>query len=100
MVNANKCTQESILESLKSGKYYSTNGPEIHEININDSGCLQIKTSPVNIIRLAGPGGAGINVRGDELVDFAEFKIPDWKYIYIELVDKNNKKAITNNILY
>ena len=45
MVQAESCTRESILESLRKGNFYATLGPEIHQIEMNHNE-IRVQCSP------------------------------------------------------
>jgi len=100
VVNAEECTQESIMDSIRSGNFYSSCGPEIHSISLNGNQ-LDVKTSPVQFARLVGQGPRGDRLGTDQSqpIESLSFEIPsDWKYIYLELEDVDGKKAWTNNL--
>lgn len=100
VVNAEECTQESIMISIRSGNFYSTCGPEIHSISF-DGTTLNAKTSPVQFARVVGDGPRGdrIATSQSQPIESCSFKIPDnWKYAYLELEDVHGKKAWTNSL--
>jgi hypothetical protein len=100
MVNAAERTREAIMDSIESGRFYSSCGPEI--VGIEASGrTVHIRTSPVSYIRAVGPGGRGHRVGGFSGETFveAEFDIsPEWQYAYIEVEDSHGRRAWTNNL--
>ncbi len=100
MANATECTRTSILQALRTGNYYSSCGPEFHQIEYH-AGKVQVTTSPVQLIRLVGPGkfgkhiGAAVNA---ELTS-AEIEIPQhWSYAYLEIEDHQRRRAWTNTL--
>ena len=67
MIKAEKLTYDSIVDALLKGNFYSSMGPEIKELYVED-GVLHVKTSPVEKIyvlmegrncykKVAKPGG-------------------------------------------
>ncbi len=100
MVNAAECSREAILRALRAGNYYSSCGPEFSQIEYRD-GKVQVTTSPVQMIRLVGPGkfGKAIGVSYDAELTSAEFEIPDhWAYAYVEIEDNHKRRAWTNTL--
>ena len=95
MVNALSCTRESILQALKSGNYYSTQGPRFESIRLqNDK--IVVETSPVCITRLIGPRSNGRRIVS-AAATHSEFELPsDWSYLRLEIEDENGKLAWTN----
>lgn len=53
MVKSKDLTQKSILDSIKLGNFYSTTGPEIYEISIEENK-LHVSCSPVRSIYVIG----------------------------------------------
>ncbi len=104
MVNARERTHESILSAIRAGNYYSTSGPEFYDISIRDER-IHVETSPVQFIKLVGPAWKGHGraigmLENAEPITSADFDIPHgWKYAYIEIQDRQNRCAWTNNLL-
>ena len=97
-VNAKACERESITDAIRAGNFYSSCGPEIHTLEFDGTN-VWIKTSPVQFIRLAGPGSYGIRIgsHGDEPIDQATIPIQqDLPYAYIEIEDMQGRRAWTN----
>jgi hypothetical protein len=53
-VKAETLTPESILAALKAGHYYSSTGPQIHDIRVEPGRCIYVRCSPVESIFFAG----------------------------------------------
>ncbi len=49
MVKAEELSQEAILKALEAGAFYSTSGPEIHDLRLED-GVVTVRCSPVEHI--------------------------------------------------
>lgn len=99
-VNCQHLSRNEIQSAIKSGRFYSTCGPEIKNI-IYDNNTVSIKTSPVKFIRLVGPAWYGKRSvkNGDRAINYAEFEVPDdWDYAYIEIEDHQSKRAWTNTL--
>ena len=100
MVNAHACTAESILSAIREGHFYSSCGPQIHSLHY-DGDQLEIATSPVQFIRVAGPGSLGQRIGSfdDQRLTSASLQLPqDWDYVYLEIEDEYGRRAWTNTL--
>ncbi len=95
MVNARELSAEAVLTAIRRGNYYSTCGPEFHDIRC-DGENLFVRTSPVQFVRLAGPGWLGRRLGSFDgrLMTEAELPVPrDWDYAYLEIEDEARRRA-------
>jgi len=101
MVNARECTAPGIMDAIRRGNYYSSQGPEFYEISLSENE-LQLRFSPARFIRLVGPGPAGMRrgtYAGDLLTE-TRFTLPnEWRYLYAEIEDEHGHRAWTNHLL-
>ena len=67
-VQAERLDPDEILESLKAGRYYSSQGPEIHDIRIEDDH-IHVACSPVAVISAQGMGSRSKYVKGDAMTE-------------------------------
>jgi hypothetical protein len=106
MVRADTLEPESILAALKQGHYYSSQGPQIHELSL-DGDELTIGCSPVNAISIMGNnsrtvGRFGRAITGATLslsdleTSWVEVQMSPW--IRIAVIDAAGKRAWTNPI--
>ncbi|NLS78561.1 MAG: hypothetical protein GXY76_15010 [Chloroflexi bacterium] len=98
MVNAPACTPEAVVSAVRAGNFYSTLGPEFHDIRA-EGRRVTIQTSPVQFARLVGPRhlGARIGDFGGTTFTTATFDVPEsWSYAYLEIEDVYGKRAWTN----
>jgi len=105
-VKSESLTREAITSALKAGQFYSSTGPAIETLELDESG-VYIKTSPVDRIGLIGPGPGGRVVAASkgETISEAEFKFdgrvgPAAKYLRLQAVDQHGKAAWTNPIVW
>ena len=100
VVNTHEWSAASVLGAIRRGNYYSSCGPEFRTIE-SDGHTVQITTSPVQFIRLVGPGPLGARLGsfdGAELTA-ASFVIPaEWAYVYLEIEDSHGRRAWTNTL--
>jgi hypothetical protein len=105
-VKAETLEPEALLEALKAGQYYSSQGPQIHEIAI-DGDELWIASSPVNAIGVVGHNSRSAGRYGRAITEaridlgmlgksWTEVKRSPW--IRIVLIDPAGKRAWTNPI--
>ena len=98
MINAPELTRENVTSAIRSGNYYSTCGPELHAIEW-DGRALSVRTSPVQFVRLVGPGFCGLRqgAFNGSLMSQAVFEAPEeWEYMYLEVEDAQGRRAWTN----
>ena len=99
-VHAESLTPEAILESLKAGRYYSSQGPEIRNIQIS-GGDIHIECSPASAIILQGRGARSEHQLGSGLLkaSFPTKKFED-AYVRVTIRDQSGKKAWSNPIWF
>ena len=98
MVNAADCSQDNILEAIRNGNFYATQGPSFRTIEYGENS-VRVETSPATYIRLIGPRQTGqwIHALDKDPVCRAEFELtPDWNYARLEIEDAAGKRAWTN----
>lgn len=92
-VNAESSSKEDILKALKTGNYYSSQGPTL-DVKVKD-GYLYVETSPVEEI-VFYTGKAYVpdrSITGTDLT-CGRYKIkPEDKFVRVEIKDKNNNYA-------
>jgi hypothetical protein len=102
MVNALDCTQQEILENIRRGNFYATQGPEFKTIEYGENS-VSVETSAVNYARLIEPRRTGKRVHaiGKEPICRAEFELPrDWPYARLEIEDSVGKRAWSNPLWF
>jgi hypothetical protein len=98
MVNAAECSRKEILEGMRQGNFYATQGPDFKTIEYGED-TVTVETSPVTYVRLIGPRRTGewIHAIGKEPICRAEFELPrDWPYARLEIEDAVGKRAWSN----
>jgi len=105
MVNAEN-NVESILEALKNGAFYSSTGPEIYDMYVEDD-LLVVECSPAAKIRCVTDNSRHRNIYpgGDKnqpgTITRGEFEFrPRDPYARISVIDRSGKIAWTNPIFY
>ena len=96
MVKSEQNTPEAILAALKAGEFYSSQGPEIHQIAFEDDHVV-IRCSPAETVMLLGPVSKNVRVHGRNLTSaklaFKDF-VNEWCRAVV--VDKSGRRAWSN----
>lgn len=99
MVKAEELSPEALLDALKAGYFYSSTGPEIHDIQLTPGDTLTIRCSPAERIFVVGIGSQATSVYGNGVTS-AEIKINRFKSPYIRVIvrDAFGRRAWSNPI--
>ena len=102
MVKAQELTLDNIMEALRTGAFYSTLGPEIVDMALDDKK-LTVKCSPAQSIIFKAQCSRGKRVlpsNGERLTE-ATYNIPEGvKYVRVEVTDETGKKAWSNPFFF
>ncbi|MBQ4071906.1 MAG: PHP domain-containing protein [Clostridia bacterium] len=99
MIKAQGLDYETVFRALQRGDFYASEGPEIHELYIED-GTVTVKTSPAASVRFSTSSRRGRNVTpektGGELVTEASYRTaPDERYFRVTVTAPDGKRAYT-----
>jgi hypothetical protein len=99
-VKAQNLEPEALLESLKNGWYYSSQGPLIHDISVSDDE-ICITCSPARNIILSGHGSKGENIDGIGMTSacFPAHRFRD-AYARVTVTDAHGRHAWSNPIWF
>jgi hypothetical protein len=100
-VKAESLDPEALVAALKAGEYYSSTGPEIHNIEI-DGDKIRVESSPVNRVVVTGKGATSRRAVGDGQMCF-ELDLPSWEktpYVRVTVVDAEGRLAWSNPIWF
>ncbi len=93
---AEELDPDQILESLKAGRYYSSQGPEIKNISIEDDEIV-VTCSPAAVISAQGKGARAKFVKGEAIT---EGRLPLQRFkdshIRITVLDDRGRHAWSN----
>jgi hypothetical protein len=97
-VHAEELSPEALLAALKVGDYYASQGPEFHDVTLED-GQITVICSPCATIILSGPSAHARQTRGDALAS-ASFALDGFERAYcrITLIDAEGRRAWSNPI--
>ena len=98
-VKAKKNDPTLLLRALKNGEYFSSQGPNFLNIEIEKTGVL-IESSPIETAIVVGFGSSSISVHGHEMkkteIKFPKHATSPW--VRIIIIDKDGKRAWSNPI--
>jgi len=101
MAKMPELTEDSVMNAISSGYFYSSNGPVIHDISIQDN-IISVTTSDVKIINFIANAhnGESFTAMDGKPINSARYKIRGGeKYIRVECFDENGKTAWSNPLL-
>lgn len=99
MVNAPKLERGAILEALRSGNYYATMGPEIHDVTIED-GLVHVACSPCGEVHVITypPRGKAHYAQDCPLTQIDYPLKGGERYVRVECIDEQGRTAWSNPI--
>ncbi|MBQ0752444.1 MAG: PHP domain-containing protein [Roseovarius sp.] len=101
MVKAQANEPALLLEALKNGAFYSSQGPEIRAVTVTDD-AVTVETTAVATIILQGHGQAATALHGHSMtrgtVSLDRFRAGGW--LRITVVDAAGKRAWTNPLRF
>ena len=98
-VKAESLNPDALLSALKAGHYYSSTGPEIHDISVCD-GRIRVATSPVSNVIVTGNGATSRRSYGAGQTE-AEIDLPPRNktpWVRVTVIDDTGKAAWSNPI--
>lgn len=94
-------TLRSVMSALRSGCYYSSTGPKIHDFRVR-RGVAEVSCSPVQSIYLMAHSCFGNRRQAEPGKNIRKFAHPvgeKWKYVRAVVADHAGRKAWTNPIV-
>ncbi|MFN8472239.1 MAG: phosphotransferase [Anaerolineae bacterium] len=98
-VKSETLTPEAILAALKQGAYYSSCGPEIHDIQVEPKRRVYVRCSPADRVYITGSHYHAASAFGPALYE-AEIDIREWgsPYLRVTVRDAMGRRAWSNPI--
>ncbi|WP_114286712.1 PHP domain-containing protein [Candidatus Halocynthiibacter alkanivorans] len=98
-VKARENTPEALLAALKSGAYYSSTGPEIHDIRVTGNS-IEVDCTPVVSILIQGQGSPMASQRGETMTTgkISLDRLAGSPWIRVSIIDRAGKRAWSNPI--
>lgn len=93
MVQATQLTVSAILEALRAGRFYATQGPAFHSISIED-GLITVESSPVSRITFrSNLYWVGDRCRSGQELTREVYRIhPNERFVRIQITDSDGKR--------
>lgn len=100
-VKSESLTPDSLLEALKQGHYYSSTGPQIHNIQVEPGQRVTVRCTPASRIFVTGSGYRARSVHGNGIIQ-AEIDISsmDTSYCRVTVRDALGRRAWSNPIWF
>ncbi|MCP4488069.1 MAG: CehA/McbA family metallohydrolase [Gammaproteobacteria bacterium] len=100
MVHAASLDPDALLESLKAGRYYSSTGPEIHDVRF-EANEVHIKCDAASVICAQGRGSRALTSIGENQTS-ASFSLGKFRNAYLRLtvITIDGKRAWTNPVWF
>ena len=95
-VKSEDLSPEAILAALKAGFFYSSMGPEIHDVQIIPPDTVHVRCSPVDRIMLAGDGGESKSTEGEGITEGYLTRRHPSPWMRVIIRDRWGKRAWTN----
>lgn len=99
-LSATERSGPAIFQAVRAGRYYFSNGPEIHSISLAGNR-LKVRSSPVRFARLIGENWRGQRLGSYDGARLGEsaFVLPsDYRYLRLEIEDERGGRAWTNTL--
>jgi hypothetical protein len=99
MVKATENTPEALLEALKAGAFYATQGPELRDVRVED-GKLVVECSAASSIVAIGWGTGAKAVHGSSLTrgEVPLERLNNSPFVRAAVIDAAGKRAWSNPI--
>ena len=95
MVQSDGRTPEAVLDALKSGRFYATTGPRIHQIEVRNGGEIFVSCSPAEAVIFYSdcPWTEGRTVMGPGVTEAGYLIGENDHFVRIEVRDASGRKA-------
>ena len=98
-VRAQHLDPDELLAALKAGQFYSSQGPEIHDIRI-EGDRLSVQCSPARLVFVTGRGSTAQSLQAEGTVTEGTFPLKPFtgSYCRVTVIDTHGKRAWSNPI--
>jgi hypothetical protein len=99
MVKAEENAPEALLQALKDGAFYATQGPAFHDLRVED-GRVHVACSAVASVIVQGRGSAAQAVHGESLTraEIALTRVARSPWLRVTLIDRAGRRAWSNPV--
>jgi len=101
IVKAPRLTAEDIMSSIRKGLFYSSTGPKIKKVVIDDNE-IRVETSPVRSVSFVSNTALGAKRTAEgSLLGGASYRLKGGeRYLRVEVTDDKGRKAWTNPVFF
>jgi len=99
MVKAESRDPQQLLDALKAGHYYSSQGPDFHRIDWTGNS-VEVRCSAVSRVAVQGAGVATVNVYGDSLsaATLSLDRMAGSNWLRVTIIDAAGRRAYSNPV--
>lgn len=99
MVKATVNTPDALLAALKAGQFYSSTGPDLHDIRINN-GSVEVDCSAAETIIIQGdrPSTATLHGKSMTRAELSLDRLENSPWLRVTVIDRAGKRAWSNPI--
>ena len=99
MVKAEELNPDALLAGLKAGTYYSSQGPLLHDVRVEDKK-VRVACSPADRIIVVGAGASAKQLYGKGMVtgEIPTAAFRDGGWLRVIVADRFDRKAWSNPI--
>lgn len=101
MVQAAELSVPAILEALRAGRFYATQGPEFHGISVED-GVITVETSPVcRVTFCSNLYWVDDRCRSGQGLTREVYRVrPNERFVRVQITDEDGKRAWSSPIVF
>jgi predicted metal-dependent phosphoesterase TrpH len=101
MVEAENTQKQTLIDAIRSGKFYATQGPEVHIEKIAPDRVRVVCSPAAKIVFMSNTcWAAGRVVRGEDLTEAEYTRAATDRFVRAEITDIHGNKAWTNYIIF
>ena len=101
MVEADSTDRKTLIDAIRAGKFYATQGPEVHIEKIAPDRVRVVCSPACKIVFQSNTSwAAGRIVRGEDLTEATYTRAATDRFVRAEITDERGKKAWTNYIVF
>lgn len=101
MVEADSTDRKTLIDAIRAGKFYATQGPEVHIEKIAPDRVRVVCSPACKIVFQSNTSwAAGRIVRGEDLTEATYTRAATDRFVRAEITDERGRKAWTNYIVF
>ena len=104
-VQAEELTEVEVLRAIEAGRFYASEGPQVHEVTVEQDGSLHVRSTPVAEVRLVTDDSEATHTRRSDRGEDESFSVSleglglmKPGYVRVELRDVQGRRAWLNPV--